>query len=131
MGLTTEDRLAILDLIARYNHAYDQGDGEAYADTWTEDGVFEGARTARGRAELQAMPQSSAERGWSVRHWTANPVIDGDGDEATMRLYLTVLRIDADGHRIDQTGIYTDRLRRVQGSWKFVHRHLTPDGPGN
>ena len=53
MPLTTADTLEILDLIARYNHAIDSDDGEAYADTYTDDGVFQYPRgSARGRREL-------------------------------------------------------------------------------
>jgi SnoaL-like domain len=118
MTLSSEDRLEVLELAARYNHAFDQGDAEAFANTWTDDGVFEFVtrHTVRGRSELLGMPKTSAERGWTVRHWTTNPVIDGDGNEATLKLYVMVMRIDAEG-------------RHIEGKWKFIHRCLTPDGP--
>jgi hypothetical protein len=66
MPLSTEDRLAILDLVARYNTTWDLGvpDGAArWASTFTDDGVFEievhgpeglEKQTASGRAELEA-----------------------------------------------------------------------------
>jgi uncharacterized protein (TIGR02246 family) len=38
--LTAKDRLGIFDLFARYAWAYDCGDAEAYAETFTEDGVL-------------------------------------------------------------------------------------------
>jgi len=52
--LTTDDRVAILDLIARYSHFFDYGPAEKFADTFTDDGVFEFVtrQTVRGRADL-------------------------------------------------------------------------------
>ena len=41
MSLSTEDRLAITELVAVYNQAIDAGRGEAWADTFTATGVFE------------------------------------------------------------------------------------------
>ena len=131
MALSTEDRLAILDLIARYNHALDAGDKEAYAATWAEDGVFElGAQeTVRGRAAIRDRFANAPPEGVRIRHWTANPVIEGDGDRATLRLYVMTLRIDAHGRQVGFSGLYDDRLERVNGAWKFTHRRLIPDSP--
>ena len=53
MPLSIEDELEIMGLLARYNHAIDGRDAEAWADTFTEDGLFEGSRdTVKGRAKL-------------------------------------------------------------------------------
>src|SRR5262245_28254642 len=131
MALTTEDRLAILDLIARYNHALDAGDKEAYAATWAEDGVFElgTQETVRGRAALRERFANPPPEGVRLRHWSTNAIIEGDGDRATLRLYVMAMRIDPQGRQIGFSGVYDDRLERVSGAWKFAHRHLTPDSP--
>ena len=42
--LTTQDYIDIQQLYARSNQAIDNGDGEAYAATYTEDGEFGGSR---------------------------------------------------------------------------------------
>ena len=49
MPLTTADRLEILELLGRYAHAIDSGDGEAYADCFTDDGVIELRRAGLAR----------------------------------------------------------------------------------
>ena len=43
MPLSIEDQLDIMELMARYNHAIDGSQPEAWADTFTDDGVFEGS----------------------------------------------------------------------------------------
>lgn len=122
MPLTIEDRLEIAELVARYNWALDSGDADAYIDTFTHDGVFRivGGREYAGHEALRtifARPRGSS------RHWVTNMVMDGDGDTATMRCYLTVMR----GLQITNMGRYENRLRRVGGRWKFVSRDYTPD----
>jgi hypothetical protein len=131
MALSAEGRLAILDLIARYNHALDTGGKEAYAATWAEDGVFElGAQeTVRGRAAIRDRFANPPPEEMRIRHWTTNPVIGGDGDWATLRLDVMAIRIDAHGRQVGFSGAYDDRLERVGGAWKSAHRRLIPDGP--
>jgi hypothetical protein len=65
-----------------------------------------------------------------ARHWNANMVIEGDGDTATMRCYLLNLTAGA-GRMAGTTGIYEDQLRKVDGAWRFVERHIAVDAvPG-
>lgn len=130
MPLTQEDELDILDLLARYNQAIDGGEAEAWADTFVPDGLFESQRsgTHRGRDELVAFAQGRAELRGEIRHWTNNPVISGEGDEATMRVYLLLIAVDGEPKPIG-TGIYEDTLRKVDGEWKFVHRKVSSDQP--
>ena len=49
-----------------------------------------------------------------ARHWNANTVIEGDGETATMRCYMLNLTAGA-GKVAGTTGIYEDRLRKVDG----------------
>lgn len=44
--LSTADRLEIEQLYAKYNHAIDFGDGDAWAATFTADGSFDRGRGA-------------------------------------------------------------------------------------
>ncbi len=129
MALTIEDRLEILDLAARYSHATDHGDGEALADTFTEDGVFEGAGEPRvGRAAHVAATNALAASGMVLRHFVSNPVIEGDGDRATMLLYVEVKNL-AEPSMPMLVGRYHDELRRVDGRWKFARRLVEVDYP--
>ena len=122
MALTAADKLEILDLVARYNHAVDSGNGPAYADTYTDDGVFEYPRgRAEGRQGLIDLVQAIADHIPGVRHWSGNWVIEGDGDHATMRCYL-LNEATAGRPQFISTGIYHDTLQRVNRAWKFTRR---------
>lgn len=120
-----EDVTAIHQLLARYAHAIDSGNGKAWADTFTEDGVFENVdrRRAVGRAEIAAVV--GTRRPYASRHMAQNALITVDGDTATMKAYLIVTR----GTEIIVTGGYEDKLRRVNGAWLFSERRFTDDKP--
>ncbi len=125
MALTLEDRLDIIELVARYNQAIDSRDASGYAETFTEDGVFQiaGQAEIKGREKLARMVERLGPPG--SRHWVNNIVIDGDGDEATMHCYLTVFN----ALRVTNMGRYANTLRKVEGKWKFVRRDYTQDPP--
>ena len=124
MPLSVEDRLAILELAARYSHAFDYGDVDAWTQTFTEDGVLtDGERSATGREGLRAFAEGSGTGEHPTRHWTNNHVIEGDGDTATHSSYIMVL--NKSGPIIIGVGIYHDKLKKVDGEWKFVRRHVT------
>ena len=67
------------------------------------------------------------------RHQPSNFVIDGDGDEANMASYCTVVSGGTRDNpfvepaRITFQGRYEDRLRRVDGAWKIAHRKIITD----
>lgn len=126
MTLSIEDRLEILDLAARYSHATDQGDGEALADTFTDDGVFEGAGEPRKGRAAHVAATNARPPGVVMRHFVSNPVIEGDGDQATMKLYVEVKNL-ADEAKPLLVGCYHDELRRVDGRWKFARRVVEVD----
>ncbi|MEX2373109.1 MAG: nuclear transport factor 2 family protein [Dehalococcoidia bacterium] len=124
MALNTDDRIAIQDLLARYNHAIDGGDAVAWAATFTSDGTFEsGGRTHEGTEALTAFAGQFAERMAGSRHWNNNLVIEGDGDAATMHCYLILVR----NKEVVTTARYEDTLRRVDGAWRFASRRVVPD----
>ena len=127
MPLSTDDRLEILELAARYSHAVDHGDAEAYAGTFTDDGVFAagGGEPVTGRAAL-AQTVTARPSDFVMRHFTSNPVIEGDGDSATMQLYIEV-KVLGDQPRTLLLGRYRDQLRRVGGAWRFARRDVEVD----
>lgn len=133
MALSDTDRRKIIELTARYSWALDvTRDPAAVAATFTEDGLFVGdtGTASRGQAALIRSFEQTWER-WArrapLRHWTSNHIIDGDGDEATHSCYILLLALGEDGARVDRTGIYRDRLRRVAGRWLFAERHVSID----
>ena len=123
MTLTLEDKLAIRELVARYNQAIDGRDAAAYADTFVDDGVFQisGQPEIRGREKLMRMIERLGPP--NSRHWVNNMVFEGDGDSARMTCYLMVLN----GLRVTNMGYYDNVLRKDGGAWKFVRRAYAPD----
>jgi ketosteroid isomerase-like protein len=124
-------------LLARYNLAIDLGDAEGWVACFTDDGVFRCTGLAddsplggtyRGRDELAAYARThyGIMRG-RARHWNANLLIEGDGDDATMTCYLLALTTGSSVR--GSTGIYRDRLRRRDGAWLFAERHVEIDAP--
>src|SRR5215218_10405454 len=78
-----EDRIAIRELTARYNHAFDDVDTQAFIETFTPDGVFEldtDGKITAGHDRLAAM---SRVVGHGPVHMTTDPIIEIDGDRAT------------------------------------------------
>ena len=59
--VNVEDRMEVYEVCARYCWYVDEGDSEAWADLWTEDGVFAGVtpEPLRGREALKGVPPTS------------------------------------------------------------------------
>lgn len=128
---TSEDHVAILNLLARYNHAIDLGNSEDWADCFTDDGVFDARPVthSKGRKELIAFCEQSLGR---TRHWTTNPLVKVNGDTATLDLYLMTVTPgaqDAPFATPGVTGVYHDQLVKVDGEWKIKFRKLDFDAP--
>ncbi len=137
MPLTADDRSEIIVLAGRYSQSLDLRDPEAWRAVWTDDAVME--------MELQEL-WITGDALWNLasgdgdgpddrvsRHQPSNFVIDGEGDEATMSSYCTVVSAGSRDNpfgepaRITFQGRYVDRLRRVDGAWKLAHRKIITD----
>ncbi len=128
MSLSADDRAAIQNLAGRYSHAIDLGDTEAWAEVFTDDGVLEMVTQGRQISGdvLRSLPAGRDPARPQSRHIPTTFVIEGDGDEATMRSYVTVVRV-GDPARLAFQGRYEDRLRRVDGAWRIAHRTILTD----
>jgi hypothetical protein len=137
MTLSIEDRAAILDLVATYNHAWDFGTAEEWVSTFTRDGVFERENRsstgtekvgiARGRDELREVYESKHDDwGTRSRHWNNNHLIEGAGDNASHSCYYMGMRAAADGGAptVNSSGIYYDSLKKTDDGWRFTHRKI-------
>ena len=124
MSLSAGDRIAIVELVSTYNHAIDGHEADAWADTFVADGVFEvtGRDPVEGRAALVRMVEGQ-DAGSGVRHWTTNFVVEPEGEGASLRCDLALLR----GAAVLLTGRYEDSLVRGEDGWRFVRRRCLPD----
>jgi ketosteroid isomerase-like protein len=135
-----EDRAKIEDLQARYLFALDFRDAEAYAATFTEDGVLDyGAGKLVGReairnmvagmrtnAERQGAADTSGPRPAAGRHNISNIVVTINGDRATGTAYWFHMG-NANPERraqLNSFGHYEDELVKVDGEWLFSLRKI-------
>ena len=126
MALPADDILAIQKLIADYNHALDARDGTTFASLFVENGSLDtGFNVVKGRDELRDFGGIVP----GARHLVSNVSIEGDGDDATARLYLQMWATagGAAETKLVISGRYEDTLKRDDGSWRFVTRKLIPD----
>jgi hypothetical protein len=133
MSNVYEDKLEIRELMSRYNDAVDHHAVDDWVALFVEGGVLDLVGTARfeGTEALRTFAGSLRDvyATTPMRHCTGNEVIDVDGDTATGRCYLTVLHAQGDKIDVRLFGVYTDSLRRVDGSWRFVERTFRAEIP--
>jgi SnoaL-like domain len=128
------DKLEIRELIERSMRYMDDEAGHRAAELFAEDGVMQLAGTLFvGREGIRQMfghpdPPQWTEPGELLKqpaaaHWSANPVIDIDGDTATAETDMLVVKRDDSGKsRITLLARYRDRLRRGGTGWVIANR---------
>lgn len=134
-----EDRAEIENLQAKYMFALDWQDADAYAATFTEDGVLDWAQgVCEGREairkEAQGMHAHFAKlaaadaplRRARLRHFISNVVLEIDGDTAKGVAYWFEANNDIMGRwpYLGGYGHYEDALRRENGRWLFTRRKI-------
>ena len=135
-----DDRALIEDLQARYMFAFDYGDPQGYAGTFTKDGVLDYGggeikwreaiakfiadgrkRTLEARAKTPKGEQPSV-----GRHIINNMVIKViDANKARGVAYWTHMTSGANGRgTVDFFGHYEDDMVKVDGEWLFARRRI-------
>ena len=122
-----EDHLAIRELAARYNRAFDYGNPEAWVECFTEDGSFEmgSKKLAAGHTDLLAFAQKMIPT-MKVKHCTTDAIVEVDGDTGTHDAYLILIDC-GDKVSVANSGRYIDAVVRVNGEWKFKQRVVDID----
>jgi hypothetical protein len=123
------DREEIRELIARYaQRVYRR---QSTADMFTEDGVMTirmpgyPVNETRGMENLEALFAGAIARPAMNMPAVHNVVIAVAGDEAVVTSWVELhvsSENDPDGTVFAGCGTYDDRLRRVDGRWKFASR---------
>ncbi len=118
---SAQDYVEIQQLYARYNHAIDSGDAEAWAGTFTPDGTF---NKSSGHDALVAFVHNWVEKmnGGSRRHWNTNLLITPTPEGATGAVYLFLLDISAKPPAIAGAARYDDVLVKTAQGWRFKSR---------
>lgn len=127
MALAAADHLAIEQLYARYSHAVDRGDGEAWAACSTPDGVFTSfGRDHAGRAAIVALADSTRRRP-PGRHWVSNIVLEPTDFGARGSAYLAWLQITKSPVTLPTTGFHEDEVVPTSEGWRFRRRTFVSD----
>ena len=127
--LTTEDRLAIQTLYARYCASFDLGDADGWVNCFAKDGIFKSAKDFHGEAQLREFVEGRIKArpdapNRNVQHWNANLIVEGDGNKAKGMCYIMLVgQSVADKQMVFPVqGTYTDDLVKENGQWKFACR---------
>jgi hypothetical protein len=124
--MTIEDIEATRELLHRYCHYADAADTDGWLPLYVEDGWLEmGMQLPRmtGREALRQF--ASARQPGANIHLSSNAVISVEGDEASVVSYVVVIG-PQENPAVRLAGRYEDRLRRVEGRWRFASRKLDP-----
>ena len=125
------DLSAVQALNVRYARAFDlnEGEGAAWADTFTADGVFvAGGREFTGHEALIGFQQGFMKSGRRTRHVMSNIEVARSGNTATASAYLTLHTPAEDaGPASVSTSRYQDELALTEAGWKFKRREVVPD----
>ena len=122
--LVARDDLA--DLLARFDDAAIRDDRAAFGDLWTADAVWEigppvPLRAAGRKAIVAALGQFHAVNEFFFR-LTARPVVELDGDRATLRSPTVELARRGGRAGYANVAVYHDEARREGGAWRFARR---------
>jgi ketosteroid isomerase-like protein len=133
-----DDERLILRTLYRYTHSIDTGDLARFLDCFLQDAVWESTRyglLGRGHSELEWRFKHHTHAPETIhKHMMSQPIIDVDGDEATVVSYGWFLQVRPTGPFVSHFNTYRDRLRRCDdGVWRFSLRviHGEAVAPGD
>jgi len=127
---STEDRLAIRELLDSYADAVCINDAEAWADTWAEDGIWElpdypQIGTIRGKDKIVAAWKGAMAQYPGVIFVSTPGSITVNGNEAVARSYSSEVFDDIKtGKTTRDRGRYDDVLVKRGGRWLFKSRRF-------
>ena len=121
-ALSTQDYIDIEQNYARYYQTMDAGDLEAWADTFTDDGNFNGAigRAALIESRRRLDPSKS-------RHLVSNLVITPTPEGAKGSLYVFVVDRREAPLKINSYSRYDDTLVKTAKGWRFKTKLRSSD----
>ena len=123
-SLTTQDIDEIQQLYSRYYQTIDAGESEAWANTFTSDGVFN-ANTRGHDALVESNKRGGTNR--PLRHWHSNLTITPSAEGATGRVYVLQIDITTRPPSISTYSRYDDTLVKTSHGWRFKTRQRSSD----
>ncbi|MGQ4554963.1 nuclear transport factor 2 family protein [Halobellus sp. GM3] len=119
---SSEDLLAIQQLLHEYCFALDEGRADDFVELFTDDGRFVAGSTgvAETDDERKEIVETVADKWDFVAHLSMNPVISVDGDDAEGRWYYIITYQPPDEPLYFGVGQYEATFRRVDDEWKIA-----------
>jgi hypothetical protein len=128
--VSTQDRLDIMEVYARYGWAFDTGDVEAFLALFTADAKYNlpRGRSFVGPEQIRTYIQGAADSTWAPgrQHHVDQVILVADGERVRGRAYtFGTLTNPADGAlSIVFTGYYIDEFTKLDGKWYFSERNF-------
>jgi hypothetical protein len=136
-SLSPQDVLDIQQLVSRYGYVLDSGaeGGKAYADLFTDDGVFASPQaTVTGREALLkfASGHRPGQGPAYVRNFATNAKLEPTADGARGRVYAVVIAIGENNQpsSVFAGGHFEDTYAKTQAGWRFKRRQFVPNEGG-
>ena len=123
-SLTVQDYADIQQLYSRYYQTIDAGDSEAWANTFTSDGVFN--TNTRGHDSLVESNRRGG-RNRPLRHWHSNLTIAPTAEGADGSTYVMQIDITTKPPSISTYSRYDDKLVKTPQGWRFKIRQRSSD----
>lgn len=124
-NFTAQDFVDIQQLYAKYNWSLDAGDAEAYASTFTPDGVFN--NNVGHDAIVKFANTFHAGLGAHVKHWNTNLMITPTAEGASGQVYLVLVDFASKPPTIATSASYADELVKTAQGWRFKKRQTKGD----
>jgi ketosteroid isomerase-like protein len=136
MTSVLEEKDAIHETIADYCFHFDGGEFDKWVDLFTEDGTFDAGRMGAhtGKDALRAFLKNVRLTNGlpMMKHCVMNEVIKVNGDEATAKSYIVVVRAKGEGTLVNGlAGRYEDHLVKQESRWLFKTRKVHFDLMGD
>jgi hypothetical protein len=122
--LTPQDLADIQQLYSRYYQTIDAGDSEAWANTFTPDGVFN--TNTRGHDALVESNRRGG-RNRPLRHWHSNLTVTPTSEGAKGSVYVMQIDITTKPPTIATYSRYDDTLVKTSQGWRFKTRQRSSD----
>ena len=132
------DRMEIEQVLARYCHAIDQRDWDAYRAVYTEDAVIDDVSAGPGNSvdDMVGFLSRALARVVMIQHAISTALIEIRGDRASARTVchcpVVLERGDGGSEMFFQGLWYVDELVRTPAGWKIskrVERDYFPNMP--
>ena len=129
--LTAEDRLDIMDLIARYARTLDAGDLDGFVNNFAPDGVLfnrafgrEAIREDIKRIQREGRAGPLPNGDVAYRHFAQSVTIDAESEtRANVHSYLLWVFMGSDPP-VKAAAEYMDVVEKIDGTWYFKSRTL-------